>query len=209
MRWRVETLSAPSHWSWEARAALVGVTSILVLMSAWLYLNLPVLWLPALICGFVLAVFTLRHPVFGLSVVVAAQYVPMSMGGFTIFQIAGAVVAVLCLIYWALTRHGLVFSWIMLPLVGFIFLTLHSLGHTHDTAVTQYLVRKLVLNLLFCLLLINIVDDFRKLRGLLWVLAGIGILNGVVGAFQFASGHSMEFRAKGLQENENQFGDLS
>src|SRR5215510_84786 len=99
MKWRVEALATPSHWSWETRASLAGVGSVLVLVSAWLHYNLPVLMLPALICASILAVFTLRHPIFGVLVVVAAQYFPLGVGGFTIFQIAGAAVTVLCLVY--------------------------------------------------------------------------------------------------------------
>ena len=209
MKWRVEALAAPSHWSWEIRASLAAVAFVFVLVYAWLRYNLPLLMLPALICASILAAFTLRHPIFGVLIVVAAQYLPLGVGGFTIFQIAGAAVTVLCLVYSALTRHSLTFSWIVLPLVLFIFHALHSLNRTHDVAMTQYLVRKLIMNVLFCLLLINIVEDFRKLRGLLWVLAGMGMLNAAVGAFQFATGMAVEFRAKGLQENENTLGELS
>jgi O-antigen ligase len=218
MKWGVETLTVPSHWSWEMRASLVGVASVLVLVCAWLfYLNLPVLVLPVLICGGVLVVFTLRHPIFGVLALVAAQYLPLGsgVGGLTVFQLIGGVVTALCLVYWAMTRRGFVFSWIVLPLIAFMFLTLHSLSFTHDVEFTHYLVRKLLLNVLFCLLLINIVDDFRKLRGLLWVMAGMGILNGLVGAVQFATGEALVrgvgniFRSKGLQENENQLGELS
>jgi O-antigen ligase len=196
----------------------VGVASVLVLVFAWLfYLHLPVFLLPVLICSGVLVVFTLRHPLFGVLVLVAAQYVPLGvgMGGLTVFQLIGGIVTVLCFVYWALTRRGFIFSWIILPLLAFMFMTLHSLSFTHDVEFTHYLVRKLLLNALFCVLLINIVDDFKKLRALLWVMAGMGMVNGLVGAVQFAYGKAMVrgvgniFRAKGLQENQNQLGELS
>jgi len=197
------------RWTWEMRVSVAGVGSVLVLLLAWLYLNLPVLMLPVLIVGSVLLVLSLRYPITGVLAVVAAQYLPMSLGGITIFQIVGGSVAVICLVYFGLTRHGLVFSWIVLPLVAFIFLTLHSLSFTHDAVMTQYGVRKLILNVLFCLLLINVVDDFKKVRGLLWVIAGMGLANAVAGMIQYALGIAVGFRAKGLQENENQLGEIS
>ena len=202
-------LTDASRWSWEMRVSLAGVGSVLVLMLAWLYLNLPVLVLPALIVGGVLLVITLRYPIAGVLAVVVAQYVPLGIGGITIFQIVGGGVAVLCLVYFGMTRHGLVFSWIVLPLVAFIFLTLHSLSYTHDAVGTQYIVRKLILNVLFCLLLINVVDDFKKVRGLLWAIASVALANSVAGMIQFTMAISSGSRAKGFQENENQLGEIS
>jgi len=202
-------LTAPSRWSWETRVSLAGVGSVLVLVMAWLYLNLPVPLLPAFLGAAILGGVTLRHPVFGVLALVAAQYLPLGVGEFTIFQVVGGLVTTLCLAYFGLTRRGLVFSWILLPLVGFILLTLSSLSYTHDATMTQYLVRKLVLNVLFCLLLLNVVDDFTKLRGLLWVIAGMGMVNALVGAAQFVLGMTTQSRAKGLQENENQLGEIS
>jgi|GEM_PF-2855265 len=202
-------LTDASRWSWEMRVSLAGVGSVVGLVAAWLYLNLPVLMLPVLIVGSLLLVLALRYPITGVLAVVAAQYVPLGVGGITIFQIVGGSVAVLCLVYFGLTRHGLVFSWIVLPLMAFIFLTLHSLSYTHDVAMTHYVLRKLILNVLFCLLLINVVDDFKKVRGVVWAVAGMALVNAVAGMIQFAIGITVGSRAKGFQENENQLGEIS
>jgi O-antigen ligase len=209
MKWSAGTLVVPKRWSWEMKASLAGVGSVLVLMLGWLYLNLPVPLLPAFLGAGILGWITLRYPVFGVLTLVAAQYLPVGVGGFTMFQILGGLVTTLCLAYFGLTRRGLVFSWIIMPIVAFTLITIHSLSYTHDAMVTQYLIRKLVLNVLFCLLLINIVDDFRKLRGLLWVIAGMGMVNAMAGAIQFAAGFTVQSRAKGFQENENQLGEIS
>jgi len=203
------TLSDSLRWSWEMRVSLAGVGSVLVLVMGWLYLSLPVEMLPVLIVGSGLLVLSLRYPIAGVLAVVAAQYLPVTVGGVTMFQLVGGSVAVLTLVHFGLTRRGLVFSWIVLPLVAFIFLTLASLSYTHDAAVTLYWVRKLFLNVMFCLLMVNVVDDFKKVRGILWVVVAMGLASAVVGMIQFAHGTQEGFRAKGLLENENQLGELS
>ena len=80
---------------------------------------------------------------------------------------------------------------------------------------TQYLIRKLIFNALFCLLLVNVIDDLQKFRWLLWVVVGLGMINSLVATVQFWLGHarieefSGVFRAKGLLENENQLGEIT
>lgn len=202
-------LSDSLRWSWEMRVSLAGVGSVLVLVMTWLYLNLPVELLPVLMVGGALLVLSLRYPIIGVLAVVAAQYLPLDVGGVTMFQLAGGSVAILTLVHFGLTRRGLAFSWIVLPLVAFIFLTLASLSFTHDAAATQYGIRKLFLNVMFCLLLVNVVDDFKKVQGILWTVAAMGLVNAGIGMIQFAHGTEAGFRAKGLQENENQLGEIS
>ncbi|MCI0567247.1 MAG: O-antigen ligase family protein [Acidobacteria bacterium] len=212
MKWSAESIAVPARWGWETRVSLAAMASVFVMVSAWLYFGLPVLLLPVLIGTGVLVVLTLRHPIIGVLTVVAAQYLPLRIEGLTFLQLVGGGVALLCLVYCALTRRGLVFSWIVLPIVALVLHTLHSFNYTHDVVVTQYVVRKLFLNILYCLLLVNIVDDFKKLRGLLWVIVGMAMVNGFVGAIQFSGvsgGVAEGFRSKGLQENENQLGELS
>jgi O-antigen ligase len=209
MRWAAESLPHPGRWSREARLSVAGVSSVLILMSAWLYLAIPVLFLPALLGFAIFAVCSLRHPIFGVLILVASQYLPLIIGEVTVFQVLGGLVAVLCLAFFGLTRRELAFSWIVLPLVGFMLITLCSLSFTNDFGGTLYLVRKLILNVLFCLLLINVVDDFKKLRWLLWVIASMALVNALAGAVQFALGLTENSRAKGFQENENQLGEIS
>jgi len=209
MRRMADSLAHPARWSRETRISVAGISSVLVLMTVWLFLDLPVTVLPAFLGLALLVIFTLRYPVIGVLALVAAQYLPLGIGEFTMFQVLGGLVTVLCLAFFGLTRRGLTFSWIVLPLVGFVLLTLNSLSFTHDPVMTQYLVRKLVLNVLFCLLLINVVDEFGKFRWLLAVIATMGLVNAVAGAVQFVMGITVESRAKGFQENENQLGEIS
>ena len=209
MRWAAESLPHLGRWSREARLSVAGVSTVMILMSAWLYLGLPLLYLPAFLALAVLAFFTLRFPIAGVLILVAAQYMPLGVGQFTIFQVLGGLVAVLCLAFFGLTQRSLTFSWIVLPLVAYVLITLHSLSFTYDSEGTLYLVRKLIFNVLFCLLLINVVDEFKKLRWLLWVMAGMALVNAVAGGIQFVLGITEQSRAKGLQENENQLGEIS
>jgi O-antigen ligase len=187
----------------------VGLAGVAILVTLWLYLGFPVLFLPLVLGMGVLAGATLRNPAIGVLGVVAAQYLPFSFGGLTVFQLLGVFVTVLCLVHYGITRRGLTFSWIVFPILAYTLLTVQSLSFTHDVAATHYFVRKLLFNALFCLLLISVIDDRTKFRWLLWVLVGIGVVNSLVAAVQFVVGHTLEFRAKGLLENENQLGELA
>jgi O-antigen ligase len=204
-----EILSAPTQWGWESRASLVGVASVTLLVVGWLYLGLPLPFLPLVLGMGVLAAVTLRNPVVGVLGVVAAQYLPFTFSGLSVFQLLGVFVTLLCLVHYGLTRRGLTFSWIVAPILAFSLLALQSLSFTHDVAMTQYFVRKLLFNALFCILLISVIDDLHKLRWLLWTIMGIGAVNSLVAAVQFVLGYTLEFRAKGLLENENQLGELA
>ena len=204
--------SLPERIRHGDRAQFLGAAGVMgagLAVLAILYLGLPIFIIPALILVVILAFVTLRWPIIGVLAVVAAQYFPYSLGDYTLFQLTGAGVAGLILVFIGLTRKGWVFSNIVPPILVFTLLTINSLSFTHDTNATHYLVRKLVFNGLFLLLLVNIVDDFRKLRWLLGLLVGMGLLNSVVAVPQFMGRVIKEGRARGLQGNENQLGEIA
>jgi O-antigen ligase len=197
------------HGGREQYLGAAGVMGVGLAVLAILYLGLPLFIIPALIVGALLIILTLRYPTIGVLAVVSAQYLPFTLGQYTVFQMVGGGIAVLTVIFIGATHKGWVFSNMIPPLAAFTLLTLYSLTFTHDTPMTYYLLRKLIFNSVFCLMLVNIVDDFRKLRWLLGVIVGMGVLNSAVGFLQFVGGGFEESRARGLQENENQLGELT
>jgi len=215
VRRQVRALVDIRRWSWETRVSTAAVSALTLLVALWLYLGIPMLWLPALAAASALTIFTLHQPVFGVLAVVAAQYLPIAVGQLTLFQLLGGMVTILCLIFYAVNRRGLVLSNMIPPILAFTLLALQSLSFTHDADLTQYLIRKLIFNALFCLLLVNVIDDLQKFRWLLWVVVGLGMINSLVATVQFWLGHarieefSGVFRAKGLLENENQLGEIT
>ena len=197
----------------EQYLAAAGVMGIGLAVLAILYLGLPLFIIPVLLAVLIMTFLTLRWPILGVLALVAAQYLPFVLGDYTIFQILGVGVTVLALVFFGLTRKGWVVSNIVPPILLFTLITVHSLGYTHDTGMTFYLIRKLIFNALFCLMLVNIVDDFRKLRWLLGVIVAVGMLSASVGLVQFTTGEAEtqfeELRSRGLQGNQNQLGELS
>lgn len=187
----------------------VGVMGVGLAVLAVLYMGQPVFIIPILIAVAIVVIVTLRQPVYGFLAVVAALYLPLTIGDYTLFQMVGVVVAALILVFIAVTRKGLVLSNVVPPILLFALLTVNSLTFTQDTGMTYYLVRKLAFNALFCLILVNLLDDFRKLRLLLGLIVSMALLNSAVAIFQFVGGGHEEARAKGLQENENQLGEVS
>jgi O-antigen ligase len=188
---------------------VLAVGSVAVAALATLYLGLPVYFLPLGLAAILMIVLTLRSPTLGMCFVIGFQYLPLAVGGFTFYQLVGGAVAILCLIWFGIHQQSLSFPRIILPLVVFAIIVLQSLSFTHDSDMTLYGVRKLVFNIVFCLLLINVVEDYRRLRAPLWTLTVMGLLNSAVAAYQYAFRSEFEFRARGLLENENQLGEVA
>jgi len=193
----------------ETWSAILSVTAIATGLALWLALGFPLLVLPVLLAGGFFILLTLHSPSVGLLAVVAVQYLPIEVGTVSVFQLVGSSVAVLSLISYGISRRGFVFPSVLLPILFFMFHALYSITFTHDAALTQYMVRKLVFNGVFCLLLANLIDDMKKLRGLLWTVVIMGIANSLAATSQFVGGRSIEARAQGLLENENGLGELA
>ncbi|HEV8374775.1 MAG TPA: O-antigen ligase family protein [Candidatus Polarisedimenticolia bacterium] len=209
MRTWVPRVAAAHSWSWSTKVSCLAVASATLFVALWLYMDIPLFLLPAFFGGVAIIIFTLRNPVYGVLAVVAAQYLPWAVGGITIFQLLGVLVSVLCLVSYSLIRKGVVLDSIAVPIVLFVLHTLYSLSFTHDPVLTLYFVRKQIFNALFCILLVNVIDSFRKLKWLLWAMAGMALLNSFVAGVEYATGRTVESRARGLQENENQLGEIA
>jgi len=197
------------NWTMGSRASLIGVSVIAVGVFAMLYLGLPILFLPLGLGTLLLALIIIRSPTLGLSFVIAAQFFPLQFAGFTLLQILGVFVAVLCLFWLAAHRQEVVFPNIIFPIVVMILLALYSLTFTRDAALTQYAIRKMIFNIVFCLLLVNVIDGYRRLRTPFMVLMAMGVINSITGVLQFATRSDSEFRARGLLENQNTLGEVA
>jgi len=189
-----------------SRASLIGVSIIALGVFGILYLGLPVIFLPLGLGALLLALIIIRSPSLGLGFVIAAQYIPLQMAGVSLLQIVSAFVGVFCLIWFAVHKQEVVFPNIVFPMLAMIIMSLYSLTFTKDTALTERMVLKLVTNMVLCLLLVNVIDGYRKLRWPLWILMGMGIINSIAGVLQFTARSDPEFRAKGLIGNESGLG---
>ena len=190
-------------------SSLAGVSVIAAGVLGILYFRLPLTLLPLGLGALVLALITIRWPNIGLAFVIAAQYAPLQMAGVTMLHLIGAFVGVLCIVWMAVNRRSVVFPGIIFPIIVMILLALYSLTFTKDPAVTQVMTRRLVTNVVFCLLLVNVVDEYRGLRWPLWVLMAMGVVNSAAGVLQFAAQSDAEFRAKGLMGNETGLGGVA
>ncbi len=202
-------LTLPGSWSPSVRDSVLAVSAVTLLVGGMLYEGLPVLYLPLVLAGGLLAIMTLRSPGVGLSVVIACQYLPVAVGGFTLLQVVGAMVGALTLLWYAINQRSLVLSTTVPPMVFMTLQMLYSLTITHDSTLTVAAVRRMAFNIIFCLLVVNLLDTYEKLRFPIWVLVLMGVLNSLVAFYQLATGHTFESRAKGLQENENELGAVA
>jgi O-antigen ligase len=207
-RWASRIMAVPS-WSWSTKVSFFAVTTVTLFVALWLYMDIPLFLLPILFAGAVLMFLALRNPVLGVLALVAAQYLPIAVAGVTPFQFLGVLVSLLCLVSFSLSRKGFTLDTIIVPNLIFVFLTLYSLSFTHDSELTIYFVRKQVFNALFCILLVNVIDTFHKLKWLLWAMTGFALVSSFVASVDFALGRTVESRARGLQENENQLGEIA
>src|SRR2546425_132808 len=196
-------------WSQESLASAISVTVTGLIVGGLLYLGLPVLYLPVLLAGGLLFLRTLRSPNLALSFVIASVFVPFALGGYTLLQLTGSMVAVLTLIWYGVNKRGVVFANSIFPICAFMILVLHSLGFTRNPEMAHYALRKLAFNAILCLLMVNLIDTREKMRRSLWILAAMGILNAVMAIYQNYTGLAVDSRSKGLQENENVLGEVS
>ena len=192
-----------------ARLAVVAVSLVTLAVGSVLYAGLGVLYLPILLGGIILMLMTLRSPAAGLSLVIAALYFPITVGNVTFLQLAGVLVSLLSLVWYGVSKRGFVFPRMIFPIVAFGLLFLYSLTFTRSLPATQYSLRKVVFNLIFCLLLVNVIDHFDKLRRALWLFVAMGVFNSVVGGYQFVTSTIPDYRAKGLIGNENGLGEVA
>src|SRR5262249_44819251 len=126
-----------------------------------------------------------------------------------ILQIVGTLMTVLTLIWYAGTKKGFVVARCVLPLIAYVLLALWSLNFARYPDPIYYAVYKLAQNALLCFLLVNLASDYRKLRHLLFIIVGMGVLNSVAAAVQVYTGATVEARSRGLLENENALGELT
>ncbi|HEV8335069.1 MAG TPA: O-antigen ligase family protein [Candidatus Polarisedimenticolia bacterium] len=205
----LKSLSLADSLSYPSKVQILGLAAVGTLVAGFLYLGFPVTNLPWLIVGGILALLTLRSPVIGLTFVLASQYAPFAVGGLTVVQIAGPLVALIALLWYAANKRGIVLGNTTLPMIFLIFHLLYSLNFTKNAALTWSSLRKLSFNIIFCVLIVNVVNSYRKLRLPLWILTGMGALNSLAAFYQVAVGKTIDNRARGLLENENQFGEVA
>lgn len=167
--------------------------------------NLPVLSL-ALAAGVAYCFLVLRRPIIGLFAVVTIFFLPIKLGGVTVLQAVGVITAGLVIAWYLRQRRTMVLSNIFIPLVLLGALIVISLPYTHNLPLTVYYVRKWMFNMLFFLLLVNIVTDLRGIKWVTWAFAAAAAANAAAGVLDFAASTDQFHRAGGLLPNQNGLG---
>jgi O-antigen ligase len=121
----------------------------------------------------------------------------------------GVVTACLVLIWFLYNRRTLYLGNTLLPLFLFGVLILISFWFTRDVERTTFYIRRWAFNMVFALMLINLVTKFDVLKKVIWTVIIMASLNAIVGIFHYASAPTSYYRSIGLLENANSFGHFA
>lgn len=197
----------------QTRAPLVTIATIGVFSIALLGVlrfGLPI-WSLTLIAAAAAYVFLVIHrPIIGLVAVICVFFVPIRLSlGVSLLQIIGVGTAAILMLWFLYERRNLVFSSIQIPLLLLGGLIITSLWFTLDPARTTFYFRRWVFNMMFVMLMLNLVTDFKAFKRIIWAVMIMAMLNSVVGIFDFSKATDFNFRSMGLMENANSFGHLA
>ena len=206
---RVGELLAPGSRGRSALVAGAVIIGFALLLAAEMKFNLPIWVLFAPLIGGVYALLVLKRPVIGLFAVLFVFFFPVQMGGVTLLQALGAVTAGITVIWFLREGRGLRLGNAVIPLLILGALIVGSLVFTQDLTRTTFYIRRWTFNMIFYLLMVNIVTDFKGLKRVTWAIIAAAAINAVFGVFEFATASDLTFRAEGLQENQNVFGNLA
>ena len=197
----------------DASPALIagGVIGAFALaMMAVLRLGLPIWSLLVVVVAALYAFLTLHRPTIGVLVVVCVFFVPLQVaGGVSLLQIVGVLTAGLLLISFSYQQRTIVVGNILFPLVLLGVLILVSFWYTRDAGRTAFYLRSWVLNMMFVLLLLNVVTTFDAFKKVIWVVIAMAALNSITGIHDYATTSEAQYRSMGLMENQNNFGHLA
>jgi O-antigen ligase len=179
-------------------------------MMAVLRLGLPIWSLLVVVAATAYVFLALHRPTVGLLVVVCVFFVPLRLGGgVSLLQTVGVLTAGLLLISFFYQQRTIVFGNILFPLLLLGVLVLVSLWFTRDAGRTTFYLRRWIFNVLFVLLLLNLVTTFETFKKVIWTVIAMAALNSIVGIFDFAASSDIRYRSTGLMENQNSFGHLA
>lgn len=180
--------------------ALVGV----------LKLGLPIWSLLIVVAVLAYGFVTVHKPVIGLIAVICVFFVPVRLAaGVSLLQVVGAGTAALIMVWFLYGRRRIVFSTIQIPLVLLGILIVTSIWFSLDAAKTTFYTRRWVFNMLFVLLMLNLVTTFSILKRIVWSVMIMAAANAVFGMFDYSRASDFNYRSMGLMENANSFGHLA
>jgi len=189
----------------------VGATvSFSLLLVAVLTIGLPIWSLLIFVAAIVYGFMVLHQPIIGVYVVVAVFFVPHQFStGISLLQSVGAGTATILLVWFLYHRRKIVFGSFMIPLLLLGPLILVSLWYTHDATTTLMYFRRWVFNMMFVLLLVNLITRFDLFKKVLWAIMIMASINAVVAMVDYSTSTMYNYRSKGLMENPNGFGHLA
>jgi len=126
-----------------------------------------------------------------------------------LLQVVGAGTGAILLIWFLYHRRKIVVGSFMIPLFLLGLLIVVSLLYTRDASTTLGYLRRWVFNMMFVLLLLNLVTRFDLFKKVLWAIMLMASVNSVVAMLEYASSNEFHHRSTGLMENPNNFGQLA
>ncbi len=189
----------------------IGTTAVFsLLLLAVLAVGLPIWSLLIVVAAIVYGFTVLHRPIVGIYVVVAVFFIPLKFSiGITLLQSVGAGTAAILLAWFLYHRRKIVVGSFMTPMFLLGPLILVSLWHTRNATATLMYFRLWVFNMMFVLLLLNLVTRFELFKKVLWAIMIMASINSVVAMVEYSAATEHRYRSTGLMENPNGFGHLA
>lgn len=196
-----------------AQAPLIAASTVAgfsLLLLAVLGVGLPIWSLLIPVAAIIYIFTTLNRPLIGLYAVLAVFFTPLKLSiGISLLQSVGGATAGLLLVWFFLNKRTIVLDSFLIPLFLLGVLILMSLWYTRDAPLTLMHFRRWVFNMLFVMLLLNLVTHFDVFKKILWAVMIMASINSVVAMIEFSRSSEYGYRSIGLMENANNFGHLA
>jgi O-antigen ligase len=189
----------------------VGVIGVFTAMLfGVLKLGFPIWSLTFIVAAVAYIFFTIHRPIVGLIAVICVFFIPIRLEiGVSLLQAVGAGTAALLLLWFLYERREIVFGKIQIPLLLLGLLIVTSLWFSLDPERTTFYFRRWVFNMMFVLLLMNLVTSFSVFKRVIWAVMIMAAANSAVGVFDYSAASEFNHRSMGLMENANSFGHLA
>jgi len=190
--------------------AIATTTVFSLILLGVMFVGLPI-WSVLIVIAAIVYAFTVLHrPIVGVYVVVAVFFVPIRFSlGFSLLQSVGGGTAAILLLWFLYHQRKIKFATFMIPLLLLGPLILVSLLYTRDAAATLMFFRRWVFNMMFVLLLLNLVTNFETFKKVLWAIMLMASANSIVGMVDSSGAAEVDHRSMGLTENANNLGHLA
>lgn len=196
-----------------APAPLIAVCTtglFAMLLLAVMRVGLPIWSMLIFVAAIAYGFSVLHRPVIGVYVVVAVFFVPLRFSiGISLLQSVGTATAALLFVWFLYHRRKIVVGNFMIPLFLIGPLILISLWYTHDTTKTLEYFLRWIFNMMFIMLLLNLVTQFEMFKKVLWSIMIMASLNSVIAMIEYAATTDYYHRSTGLMGNPNNFGGLA